>query len=187
MDPSITGAPVQVHESVGIMTTGYRKAGLLALSVVFGVILLDFRSLRSGLLAMAPLLMGAIWMVGAMVPLGLEFNNANLLVLPLILGIGVCNGVHIIHRYREQPTALVEIVWGSTGKGILVSALTTIAGCLSIGVIAEHPGLSSLGYVLSLGVLCCLLTSYLALPPLMQLFFRTARRASRDHQGPAAP
>ena len=183
VDPDVTGAPVQVYESVAIMVKGYQKAGLLALAVVFVVILVDFRSLRSSLLALAPLLMGAVWMGGAMTPLGLEFNNANLLVLPLILGIGVVNGVHVMHRYREHPRALVDILWGSTGRGVVLTSLTTIAGCLAIGIIAEHPGLSSLGYVLSLGVATCLLSCFLALPPLMQLFFRTARRASRERTG----
>jgi predicted RND superfamily exporter protein len=154
-------------------------AGVIALVVVFLVILIDFRSLRSSVLAMVPLLMGAIWMAGAMGPLGLEFNLANLIVLPLILGIGVVNGVHVVHRYRERPGAIVDIIWGSTGKAVLLTSLTTILGCGALGVFSHHPGLSSLGYVLSLGVAACLLTSWLALPPLMQIFYRTARRASR--------
>lgn len=179
IDPIVTGAPVQLYESTKIMTTGYGKAGALALVVVFAVILIDFRSLRAAILAMVPLLMGAIWMVGAMGPLGLDFNSANLVVLPLLLGIGVVNGVHLMHRYRESPGALVDILWGSTGKSVVLTSLTTIAGCGAMGVFSRHPGLSSLGYVLSLGVAACLLTSWFALPPLMQLFFRTARKASR--------
>ena len=182
VDPDVTGAPVQVYESTGIMTEGYVKAGLVALVVVFVVILIDFGSLRSTILAMVPLLMGALWMAGGMRPLGLEFNSANLVVLPLILGIGVVNGVHVVHRYRESPRALVDILWSSTGKAVLLTSLTTIAGCGAIGLFSHHPGLSSLGYVLSLGVAACLLSAWLALPPLMQCFFRTARRKSRRRQ-----
>jgi len=97
-----------------------------------------------------------------------SFNLANLVILPLIIGIGVVNGVHIVHRYREETDKSVNILSRSTGQGVILSSLTTMIGFGSL-MVADHQGINSLGLVLSLGVGCCLMASITVLPAILRL------------------
>ena len=89
--------------------------------------------------------------------------------LPLIIGIGVVNGVHIVHRYREETDKSVNVLSKSTGKGVILSSLTTMIGFGSL-MVADHQGVYSLGLVLTLGVGCCLLASITLLPSILELY-----------------
>ena len=99
------------------------------------MLLLVFRSLVDAALALFPVTLGWLWMLGLMPPLGLHFDIANMVALPLVLGIGVDAGVHVVHRYRESRAAagpggharLADLVEG-TGAAVLVSSLTTMVG-----------------------------------------------------------
>ena len=99
---------------------------------------------------------------------GLKLNMANLVILPLILGIGVVNGIHIIHRYREETDKTQVVLSKSTGQAVILSSLTTMIGFGSM-MVADHYGVYSLGLVLSLGVFCCLTASITFLPALLKL------------------
>ena len=76
------------------------------------------------------------------------FNPANIMTLPLVIGIGVTNGIHILNRFAEERTP--GILARSTGKAVLVSGLTAIAGFGSL-ILAKHRGIHSLGCVMSVG------------------------------------
>jgi predicted RND superfamily exporter protein len=97
---------------------------------------------------------------------GLKLNMANLVILPLILGIGVVNGIHIIHRYREEKDK--NVLGKSTGQAVILSSFTTMIGFGSM-MVADHYGVFSLGLVLTLGVFCCLVASITFLPALLKL------------------
>ena len=113
-----------------------------------------------------PLLLGTVWMLGLMHLLELDFNFANMMGLPLILGIGVDSGVHLIHRYLQgtSPDRLVL----TTGKAVGMSSLTTMVGMGSM-IIATHGGMHSLGLVLLIGVMACLITAIVVLPAALSL------------------
>ena len=87
------------------------------------LIFLHFQSLKYLLLTLTPLVLAVLWRTGAMVWLGIEFNPANIVTLPLIIGIDVAFGVYIIDRYREEGK--LSIFSGSTGKAIIMSSLTS--------------------------------------------------------------
>ena len=95
--------------------------------------------------------------------LDIPLNPANMIVLPLILGIGIDDGVHVVHDFRCQrgPYRMSP----STASAVLITSLTTIVGFGSL-MIASHQGLQSLGRVLTIGVSCCLFTSLVMLPAL---------------------
>lgn len=164
VDPRATGNPLQAYEASLQMKRSYEESALYALAVIITVLVLDFRSLRFALLAALPLGVGMLQTFGLLGILNVPLNPANLIALPLILGIGVDYGVHIIHDYREQkgryrmsPSAAVAVV---------VDSSTTIVGFGSL-MVASHQGLVSLGRVLTLGVTCCLFTSLIMLPALL--------------------
>ncbi|MDP7052219.1 MAG: MMPL family transporter, partial [Verrucomicrobiota bacterium] len=97
---------------------------------------------------------------------GMPFNPANVMTLPLVIGVGVTSGVHILNRFAEEQSP--AILGRSTGKAILVSALTTVAGFGSL-MIADHRGIESLGFVMALGTGTCMMAALVFLPALLTL------------------
>jgi predicted RND superfamily exporter protein len=175
VDPRATGNPLQAYEASLEMKTSYEQAALYALVVIIAVLVFDLRSLRHALLAALPLSLGVLQMFGLMGILDIPLNPANMIALPLILGIGVDYGVHIVHEFRDQSGRYR--MSPATAVAVLVDALTTIVGFGSL-MIASHKGLQSLGRVLTLGVTCCLFTSMIMLPAL--LTWMTRRRSDPD-------
>jgi predicted RND superfamily exporter protein len=100
---------------------------------------------------------------------GVPVNLANIMTLPLVIGIGVTNGIHILNRYAEEGTP--NILSRSTGKAVLVSGLTAIAGFGSL-MLAQHRGIRSLGFVMSVGIAMCMIAALTLLPALLNLIPR---------------
>ena len=168
VDPNVTGSAVHMFNSTSLMTEGYIKGGIYAMTAIIIYVFSVFRNLRTVIFILLPVFVGSIWTLGIMDALNLKLNMANLVILPLILGIGVVNGIHITHRYREEEDKTKVVLGKSTGRAVLLSSLTTIIGFGSM-MVADHYGVFSLGLVLSLGVLCCLIASITFLPALLKL------------------
>lgn len=169
VDPKITGSPVQTFYASRHMQKSYLLAGVYALLAVFGLLLIDFGSIKYSLLAMVPLALGFVQMCGLLGWLGIPFNPANLIALPLILGIGVDDGVHLVHEFRRQRGRFR--LSGSTAVAVILTSTTTMASFGSM-ILARHQGLRSLGQVLTLGVLCCLTSSIIFFPALLSWLTR---------------
>jgi len=168
VDPEVTGTAVNMFESTRLMTEGYVKGGLYAMTAIIIYLFFMFRNVCTVFFVLLPVLAGSIWTVGIMDVIGLNLNMANLVILPLILGIGVVNGIHITHRYREEEDKNASVLGKSTGQAVLLSSLTTMMGFGSM-MVADHYGVFSLGLVLTLGVLNCLIASVTFLPALLKL------------------
>jgi len=170
VDPDAIGAPVTNYEYIQAIKEGYEKAGLYALCGILLLSFLTFRGAQPTLLAMVPLGVGAVWTLGLMALFNVSFNMANLLFIPLIIGMGIDNGVHLVHRYlaarrhAEQPIPLPR----STGKAVMLSTLTTIVGFGSL-MVSQHHGIYSLGLLVTLGVGSVLVASLTTLPSLLAL------------------
>ena len=168
IDPNVTGNAVHMYESTQLMISGYVNGGIYAMTAIIIFILASFRNLRTTFFILLPTIVGSIWTVGIMELIGVRFNLANLVILPLIIGIGVVNGVHIVHRFREDSDGQTTVLSKSTGQAVTLSSLTTIIGFGSL-MVADHQGVYSLGLVLSIGVGSCMLTSITLLPALLKL------------------
>jgi hypothetical protein len=162
--PDVTGEPVQLLEYTTLLKDSYVNAGYYALGAMFVLVYLQFRSLKSVLLAHVPVVLSGIWLVGLMGWYGVPFNPANIMTLPLVVGIGVTYGVHILTRFAEEKNP--AILAKSTGKAVLVSGLTTVAGFGSLAI-AKHQGIVSLGFVMSFGVAASILAGLVSLPALL--------------------
>jgi hopanoid biosynthesis associated RND transporter like protein HpnN len=161
VDPRATGNPLQTYEASREMKRSYEQAAWYALAAVLIVVYIDFRSLRYTLLAMLPLGAGMLQLFGLLGLLNIPLNPANMIVLPLLLGIGVDNGVHVVHDFRMQKGRYR--ISPSTASAILICSLTTMVGFGTL-MIASHRGLQSLGRVLTIGISCCLFASLVMLP-----------------------
>ncbi len=169
-----TGFPIVFHHMSRRITSGFYRAVAVGAVMVFLVLLLDYRRLGPALLALVPLLVGMIWMLGCMRLLNLQFNFANLVAVPLIIGVGIDNGVHIVHRLLYEGDEGMSIVLRHTGRAILIASLTTMIGFGSLAF-ASHRGMSGLGLILLLGVGACLITSTVVLPNLLVATGRVRR------------
>ena len=156
--------------------------GLVAVMILLWI---DFRDVRSAMLALVPLFVGIVWMVGLMVLFDFHMNFMNIFVITMIVGIGVDYGIHVIHRYLEEkagggdPRSAVE----ETVRGVFLAALTTIVGFGSL-VTSHYPGLVSMGLVSILGTLSTAMVAIVVVPA--WLAWRAARGpAGRFGSGPA--
>ncbi len=165
----VTGTPVQLLEYTSLLKDSYVEAAYYALGAIVVLVLIHFRTLTSVVLALVPVAIGTVWLVGLMGWFGIPFNPANIMTLPLVIGVGVTNGIHILNRYAEEkhPGILAK----STGKAVLVSGLTTVVGFGSL-VLAKHQGIESLGYVMATGTATCMVAGLTFLPALLNLMIR---------------
>jgi predicted RND superfamily exporter protein len=166
VDRLSTGFPIVFHRMSARITDGFYRAVAGGAILVTLVLLIDTRSLRDTLLAILPLSMGVVWMLGGMRLLGLSYNFANLVAVPLIIGVGIDNGVHVIHRVKLEGDRGLRVVMRHTARAIIIASMTTMIGFGSLAL-ASHRGLASLGLVLLLGVGACLVTSTVVLPNLL--------------------
>ena len=161
-----TGTPVQLYYYTELLKVSYVEAAGWALGAIVLLVFIHFRSPMQVFLSLFPVAVGSLWMVGFMGASGIHFNPANIMTLPLVIGIGVTNGIHILNRFAEEKTP--AILGKSTGKAVLISGLTTIAGFGSL-IIADHRGIRSLGWVMAVGTATCMVAAMTLLPALLTL------------------
>ena len=166
--PAAAGEPVMVYESMTIMRESYETAFIYAFIAIVAILLLAFRSVVFALIGLVPLVVGLLFMVAGMWLCGISFNSANIIVLPLILGIAVDSGIYIINRFRREDETAVEVVTRSTGLGVIYNTLTIMASFGAL-MVAHHQGVFSIGAVMSLGMIACQFAFILVLPAILTL------------------
>lgn len=163
-------------------------AGVLGYLLVALLLWLDFLSLRNALMALVPLTIGIVWMVGGMVAVSTPMNFINIFVTTMIIGIGVDYGVHVLHRYREVrdlPREEFEQGILETGKAVVAAALSTIVGFGSI-MFSHYPGLVSTGKVAILGTLSTSLVAITLLPAILSWRYEKRRKKGIPAERPEA-
>jgi predicted RND superfamily exporter protein len=151
----------------------------LSFVAVFLCVLLTFRSLKDSLLAMIPLIIGLTWMMGFMKLTGQKINFFNIIAIPAVIGIGVDNGVHIVHRYRVEGLASMKRIVRNLGRTLLAATLTTMLGFSAL-LFAAHPGVKTLGAAAASGLFTTFLSAVFFLPAVIYVTARVmARRTLR--------
>lgn len=179
VDPHATGEPVSVYESFKILKKSYLQAFMYALGGVVLILLIAFRSIPAMLLGVAPLATGLMMMVGGMWLCGLRFNVANIIVMPLLLGVGIDSAIYIISRHLKGVESPVEVATSSAGKGVFLNALTILFSFGAL-MVARHQGVFSIGAVMSLGMSAIVLAFLLFLPALLLLLDRHGKPDSTE-------
>ena len=148
----------------------FREALVYAIALISTILFLLWRRLEPVLLVLAPLILANAVTVGLMAFVGIAFNFVNVVVIPLLLGIGVDSGIHLVHRAeslaREGDTD--HLLSSTTARAVFYSALTTT---VSFGTLAlsSHQGVSSLGVVLTIGMFLTVVSNLVVLPALITL------------------
>ena len=182
VDPDATGTPVQLYHYTDLLKYSYEQAAWYSLGAIAVLVFLHFRSLALVLLALVPVAVGSLWLGGLMGWLHVPLNPANIMTLPLVIGIGVTNGIHILNRYAEEQTP--GILAHSTGKAVLVSGLTAMAGFGSL-ILARHQGIRSLGCVMTAGLATCMIAGLTFLPALLNVLMPAAEKNSAETEQPS--
>jgi predicted RND superfamily exporter protein len=165
VDQDALGDPITAWEHGQSMEKGYLLGGLYAAIAMLVVILWSFGSVSHLMLALVPLVVGIAWTLGLMELFSIQFNLANLILLPLIVGYGIINGLQIVKRYQSEGRT-GSIIANSTGRAVFLSSATSMAGFGSL-MVAHHRGIFSLGSLLAVGVGSVLLASLTVLPALL--------------------
>lgn len=184
IDPEATGMPFLGKLMVERSWRAVRITGTLAAGILGIFVALDFQRAIPSLLAMLP----AVLTVGATLTLmrlfGWQLNPLNIMALPVVLGIAVDDGVHLVHRFLAEHGDL-EATLGGTGRSVVLTSLTTLAAFGTLGFSA-HRGLASFAHVLTLGVTLALLLSLVVLPELLDAV-RHRLLADSHSPSPSAP
>jgi predicted RND superfamily exporter protein len=178
VDPDVTGFPVIHMGTVTDLKLSFFLSSLLALGTVGGIVWLDFRSIRKTVLAMTPLVLAIFWTLGWMGITGRDFNLVTFIAVPILIGISVDNGVHLVHRYFETKEGGEKI--GSTSMAVFVTSLTNMFGFGSL-MISAHRGAQSLGLIMLVGCTITLLGTLTVLPAL--LLWRQSKQTSGTPAG----
>jgi len=164
--PNATGLPVISLEGGEAVVDAFIHAFSLALLGVIFALWMMLRSITATLLVLIPLLLAALFTGACTVLLGLPFNFANIIALPLLLGIGIDSSLHMVHRSRSTGVVYENLLHTSTARAIFYSALTTLVGFGSL-VFSTHQGTASMGLLLTVGLFLTLVCVLIILPVLL--------------------
>ena len=179
VDKNITGNPVQIYEASLQMKRSYEQATWLALCTILPVMFFTLGNLRDTAMAVLPLGFCMLQLFGMMGLLDIPLNAANMISLPLMLGMGVDNGINIVFDYRLRRGKYR--MSPSTAVAVILNTLTTMVG-FAVLMIAEHRGLQSLGRVLTIGMSCCLVSSLVVLPAFLAWITRNRKSEDEEEQ-----
>ena len=176
VDPEAAGQGISLYRHNAWILHGFKRASAFSLVLVLILLVLDFADLRKALFALSPVLVGMGWMVGIFAILDLRLNVATIVVMPLMLGVGIDAGVHMMHRWEINSRALggrarIDQIIHGTGGAVILSSLTTMVGFAGL-LLGKHLGMVYLGAAMVIGIGCTLVASVVVLPALLILFNR---------------
>ncbi len=161
----VSGAPISIEQSGKIVVQAFVRAGSVAIVVIFILLWLLLRKVRDALLVLLPLAIGALLTVIGCVISGLAINYANIIALPLLLGVGVAFNIYFVINWRYGVTTPLQ---SPTTRAVLFSALTTASAFGSLAV-SPHLGTASMGLLLFLSLGLSVITTFVLLPALFSV------------------
>jgi hypothetical protein len=164
--PDAIGLAVSLVEFGRVTVESLRQALLTAVAAIALLLWLLWRRPGPPLLVLAPLALGSILTVATMVILGIRFNFANVIVIPLLLGMGVDSGIHLVHRARTEGLTPSQLLSTTTARAVFYSAITTVVSFGSLSL-SSHKGMVSLGQTLVIGLGLTLFSNLVVLPALL--------------------
>jgi hopanoid biosynthesis associated RND transporter like protein HpnN len=162
-EPSATGAAVSYYESGRTVTTAFVEAGLFALAAITVLLFIALRRITDVLLTLIPLIISGAVTLEVSVIWGLPLNFANIVALPLLLGVGVAFKIYYIMAWRAGKTGLLQ---STLTRAVVFSAMTNAVAFGSMWV-SSYPGISSMGKMMALALVCTMAGAVLFQPVLM--------------------
>ena len=161
--PDAGGSAVTIEETSATIVGAFRSAAIAALISIAVLLFIALRRVLDVSLVLAPLLLSSLMTVVIIVAAGLMLNYANIIALPLLLGVGVSFNIYFVMNWRAGQTA---VLGSATARAILFSALTTGTAFGSLAL-SQHPGTASMGALLLISLGCTLIASLVFIPALL--------------------
>jgi hypothetical protein len=133
---------------------------------IMAILLIDLKNIKYAIYAILPMILSLITLVGIMGIFGIKFDVINIIAIPLIIGIGVDDGIHLIHRFKKEKNILRALF--STGRAIILTTLTTVSAFGSF-MLSDYRGFIGFGFLLSLGIILCYVYTIFILGGLLSL------------------
>ncbi len=163
VEPRAIDGPISVTEAGDTVVHSFIQAGLWALLSIGILLWIVLRRFGDVLLTLIPLLLAGVVTLEVCVLIGMPLNFANIIALPLLLGVGVAFKIYYIMAWRSGQTNLLQT---SLTRAVIYSALTTATAFGSLWF-SSHPGTSSMGKLMALSLVCTLAAAVLFQPVLM--------------------
>ena len=167
-EPNVSGGPLGMIEAGRAVVASFKQAFLFSAIAITLLLMVLLRSVKDTVLVLIPLLCAGLFTMAASVITGTPFNFANVIALPLLLGVGVDYGVYLVQQGRLLPADANLLKTGAT-RAVLFGALITIANFGDL-MLAGHPGMVSMGLLLTIGLSLILFCTLVLLPGLLQRF-----------------
>ncbi|MEQ8663265.1 MAG: MMPL family transporter [Gammaproteobacteria bacterium] len=167
--PQATGTPVINVEASRAVTQAFYQAFATAGACIALLLWVILRRLREVAVVLAPLLLAGLLTTAFSVLFSVPFNFANIIALPLLMGIGVDSALHILHRYKTTGRDDVALMASSSARAVLFSALTTTASFGNLAL-SPHAGTASMGVMLSVGLAMTIVCTLVVLPALLRRY-----------------
>jgi len=168
---------------LGLMLHDSKSAILLSSILIFILILIDFGKLKHAVLVLTPLVTGTMLMLILLYSFGSRLSFYSIIVIPLVIGIGVDDGIHLYHRYLQEGKGSIMKTLQTTGHAVLITSVTTFFGFFGLSL-SQHNGLQSIGFLAMAGIFGCFITSIIILPAFIQIMedFSDKRSARKSKQ-----
>jgi hopanoid biosynthesis associated RND transporter like protein HpnN len=168
IEENITDLPILFWESMKEVVKAFEQAITIAIITITLLLLVMRRNVKDTLLVIVPLLLAGLFTMASTALTGTPINFANIIALPLLLGLGVDNGIHMLEKLRHSVTEEQNIYQSSTARGIFYGALTTISSFAGLAF-SPHQGVSSMGLVITIGIFWIMIGTFVILPALSKL------------------
>lgn len=161
-----SGPAILIVESARAIVDSLKEAMSVAFVTIAILLAILWRSGRDMVLAVIPLFFASAWTAATSVYIGLPMNFADIVVVPLLFGMGIDSGIHLVHRHRSGDLAGSDVLHTSTARAVVFSSLTTMASFASLSF-SHHRGIASLGLLLTIGMAFTLVANLCVLPALL--------------------
>lgn len=152
---------------------------LFSILAVYAIVTINFQSFRRGLFVLVPVSVAVIWLAGVMGLIDLKLDFINVVMFPIIVGIGIDSGVHIYHRYLESNDVILSV--RNTGEAVALASLTTFVGFGALAL-AHNETISGMGKAAMIGISSSFVTAIFLLPSMILVYrrFQQERLAKKE-------
>ncbi len=172
VEEATTDLPVLFWESMKEVVKAFKQAITIAIITITLLLLAMRRNVKDTLLVIVPLLLAGLFTMASTALTGTPINFANIIALPLLLGLGVDNGIHMLEKLRHSVDEEQNIYQSSTARGIFYGALTTISSFAGLAF-SPHQGVASMGLVITIGIFWIMIGTFVILPALSKLVLQS--------------
>ena len=169
--PETTDLPVIYWESMKEVVAAFQKAITIALITIALLLYAIRRNITDTLLVMTPLILAGLFTMASTVLTDTPINYANIIALPLLLGLGVDNGIHMVEKLHHSLSEEQNIYQSSTARAMFYGALTTASSFAGLAF-SPHQGIASMGLIITMGIFWIMVCTFIVLPALSKIVLR---------------